>query len=137
MVRIRTLLICFLACVSFSSTAIADNTDWRVYVAFVEEDHGSINKLSKSYQMAWVHRDANEKELGKAFKEAQKATVDGSKNKIYTREATTNSTKFLAIYEYTRDFPMWKGFTYVFGINRHQVTILFGVISHVCNNTNA
>jgi len=109
MAIVRNLLIFILTCAGFSTSATAGSTNWHVYVAFVEVERGAINKLPESYQMAWVRRDANEKDLGKAFKKAQKAAVAGSKNKIYTREAFTNSTKFLAIYKYTDNFEMWHG----------------------------
>lgn len=109
MIRIIKALLIGLVYFTLQSPAQAADSNWRLYVAFLEESVGAINRLPRSYQLAWVRRDANEKELGKAFKAAQKDSIEGTKHKIYTREITTNSTKFVAIYDYAKMRGMWKG----------------------------
>ena len=109
MIRMTKILLVGFAYFALPSYPQAAESNWRLHVAFIEESVGAINRLPRSYQLAWVRRGTKDKELGKAFKVAQKATIEGTKHKIYVREITTNSTKFVAIYDYAKMRNMWKG----------------------------
>lgn len=83
--------------------------NWRLVVVFVEESVGAINRLPRTYKMAWIERGGVEKTHRKAFRAVEKAKVEGTKHRTWTRDVTTNSTKWVAIYDYAKMRGMWKG----------------------------
>lgn len=112
MLIIKKCVLIVLTCLSICSVAQAKDTknpDWRLYVAFLEEDVGSINRKSTSYEFVWIRRDSQEAHLAKNFKLAQKKMVEGTKNRIYVRMASTGSSNYVMLYDSVRMTPMWKG----------------------------
>lgn len=109
MTLIKSLVAAVLLAIVVTGPANAADANWRLVVAFVEESVGAINRLNRSYKISWIRRGGDEKAHRKAFRDAEKAAIAGTKHKIWTREATTNSTNWVAIYDVAAMRKMWKG----------------------------
>ena len=109
MTFIKSLVAAVLLVTVVTRQANAADANWRLVVAFVEESVGAINRVSRSYKLSWIRRGGDEKAHRKAFRDAEKTAIVGTKHKIWTREATTNSTGSVAIYDVAAMRNMWKG----------------------------
>lgn len=83
--------------------------NWKLLILYKEVGVGAINYKKHSYELAWVRRDANEKAFVKQVKEAKKQEYSGKKSKLYMRTTTTNSNKWVVIFEYHLMDKMWQG----------------------------
>lgn len=89
-------------------SASGEEPDWRLVVAFHEVDVGAVSKVRRGYTLGWIRRDREETDNRKRFSLlAFDKLSDGAT--MYTETTTTGSSRWVVIFEYTRDAVMWKG----------------------------
>lgn len=83
-------------------------SDWRLVVAFHQVDVGAVSRVRRDYTLGWIRRDTNETDNRKKFSLLAFDKLDDDAT-MYTETTTTGSSRWVVIFEYTRDAPMWKG----------------------------
>lgn len=99
----------FFLCVGSITHAAPKEPNWKLLILYKEVGVGAINYKRHSFELAWVKRDKNERDLVKQIKATKKQEYSGKKSKLYMRTTTTNSVKWVVIFEYNLMDKMWKG----------------------------
>jgi hypothetical protein len=110
--------------------------NWKLVIIFHEQSVGTINRIRDKYELVWVRRGKGDRELIKQVKAEAKAKAKSANEKtsIYTLTLTTNTPKLVAIYNYSKEFGMWKGSPKPFTTHRMQYGSTMSKLREKINN---